>query len=227
MTERKHLAARHKIERLEHLGARDITAAEQVLLLVEHVGGQRLERLAGAAERDQPAALAERPGAGLQRLGRRDVVDHHVDTLPFRQFQKLLGDVALASHRPCRRHRPCDRPRTCRLDVDRDHSRPRPFRHHHLVDAEPATGAEHRHGLAGLHPGPAQHLVGCRERIGDDADFRGMLLMVQARRQPDEVLRRQLDVLRIAAIAFAGRPGRRCSRTAAPGSAGTNGNDRN
>ena len=70
------------------------------------------------------------------------------------------------------------------------------------MDAEPAAGADHRDGFAGLDARPAQHLVGRRQRVGDDADLGGMLLVIEALRQLDEVLRRQLDVFGVGAVAF-------------------------
>src|SRR5262245_57430946 len=69
------------------------------------------------------------------------------------------------------------------------------------MDAEPATRADHRDGFAGLHPRAAQHLVGRRQRVGDHADLGGMLFVVDAVRQPDEVPLRQLDVFGIGAVA--------------------------
>jgi hypothetical protein len=65
--QRKHLTARHQIERFQHLTAGDVAAAEQVLLLVEHVGRRRLERLARAAKRDEAPAPRQRLGASFKR----------------------------------------------------------------------------------------------------------------------------------------------------------------
>ena len=69
------------------------------------------------------------------------------------------------------------------------------------MDADAAAGAEHRDGLAGLDLRAAEHLVGRGERVGDDADFGRMRLVVHALRQFEKHVRRQLYVLRIAAVA--------------------------
>jgi hypothetical protein len=87
-------------------------------------------------------------------------------------------------------------------DVDGDHARVRPFRHHHLMDADAAAGADDRHRLAALDLRAAQHLVGRRQRVGDDAHFRRMLLVVEPIGVLDEDMRGQLDVFGIAAVAF-------------------------
>ena len=89
-----------------------------------------------------------------------------------------------------------------RRDVDCDHARVRPFRHHHLMDADAAAGAENRNRLAGFDRRPAQHLVGRRQRVGDDAHLRRMLFVVEAVGILDEDVRRQLDVFGVAAVAF-------------------------
>ena len=65
-----------------------------------------------------------------------------------------------------------------------------------------AAGADHRHRLAGLDLRAAQHLVGRRQCVGDDAHFRRMRLVVEPFRIFDEDVRRQLDVFGIAAVAF-------------------------
>ena len=70
------------------------------------------------------------------------------------------------------------------------------------MDAEPAAGADHGDGLAGLDVGAAQHLQRRRQRVGDDADLGRMFLVIEAGRQLDEVRRRQLDVFGIGAVAF-------------------------
>jgi hypothetical protein len=70
------------------------------------------------------------------------------------------------------------------------------------MDAEAAAGAEHRNGLADLDPRAIEHLVGRRQRVGDHADLGGMFSVVESLRQLDEKMRRQLDVLGIAAVAL-------------------------
>src|SRR5207249_1228530 len=47
----------------------------------------------------------------------------------------------------------------------------------------------------------AQYLVGRRQRIGDDSDFRWMPFVIQGLRQLDENMGGQLDVFGVAAIA--------------------------
>ena len=145
-------------------------------------------------------ASALAPASSVARGG--DVIDHDVDALPAGQIQQLLDDAAGAGIDHLVGAGLSAGVEFFRLGVDRDHARPRPFRHHQLMDAEPAAGAEHRNGLAGLHAGAAEHLIGCRQRVGDHADLGGMLFVVEAVRQLDEVRRRQLDVFGIGAVAF-------------------------
>ena len=69
------------------------------------------------------------------------------------------------------------------------------------MDSEAAAGADHGDGFARLDARAAQHLVGRRQRIGDDADFGRMPLVVQGFRQLDEDVGGQLDVFGVAAVA--------------------------
>src|SRR5262245_66681669 len=69
------------------------------------------------------------------------------------------------------------------------------------MDSQSAAGAEDGDRFARLDAGSAQHLVGCRERIGDDADLGRMRLVVEPRGQLDEDARGKLDVFGIAAVA--------------------------
>src|SRR5262245_3574910 len=88
-----HLATRDEVERFENLAARDVAAAQNVLLLVEQVARRHVEGLAGAAQRDQPPMAAERVGGRLERARRRHVVDCHVDALALRELEQRFGDI--------------------------------------------------------------------------------------------------------------------------------------
>jgi hypothetical protein len=83
-----------------------------------------------------------------------------------------------------------------------DDPRAGPAGEHDLLDAEPAAGAEDGHGLSGPGAGPAIDLVRGGERAGDDADLRRMRPVVEAAGQREEVPRRELHVLGIAAVAL-------------------------
>ena len=70
-----------------------------------------------------PSALAP----AFERLGRRNVVDHHVDALAAGQVQQLLGDAAVARIDHVVGAGFAAGVEFVRLGVDRDDARPSPI----------------------------------------------------------------------------------------------------
>ena len=150
---------------------------------------------------DQAAVAPERPGACFQGRRGRNVVDDDIHPLAIRQIEQCFDDIGGAWVDDLIGTGLAAGVKLARRDINRNHSRSRPLREHNLMDSHSSAGTEYRNGFPGLYPRSTEHLVRGGERVGNDADLSGMLLVIQTRGQLDENMGGKLDVLGIAAVA--------------------------
>jgi hypothetical protein len=164
---------------LEDVSTGDVAASKEILFLVEHVHRGRLEQLAGTSESDQAAVTSKRFGAGFQCRGVRDVIYDHIDPLSARQIEQRFDEFATRIDHRVGASLAASL-EFVRGNLHRNHPGSCPFRHHQLMNPESAASTDHRDRFTRLDARAAQYLVGRRQRIGDDPDFRWMTFVIQS-----------------------------------------------